>query len=280
MGFVGAINFFLTLFVDTARRLTLWRVWLLLLAYFLFHWLILFAHYKFYSPFFYGMIQPWASLLNPQSAVGFTHYPGHFLTLPYFFSWARFFLSVPVEGLVLGMVALLIYDSFVGRQGLWPNSLKQWSYLWVQLVFAWLAVYGLMLLLDTYLPELLRAELYRAPRRLFVFHYLFLPAVHVVLLALFYYVLPYAAVNQAGFLRAVRRSLEFFRDNPLLTLFLAAVILAVPVVFSVVILNLGSLVERFQPEIVYSVILVGLVADIFVKFFWMGSAVRFLVERD
>jgi len=37
------------------------------------------------SPVFYGFIKFWTGLFGDQQAAGFTHYPGHFLLLPYFF---------------------------------------------------------------------------------------------------------------------------------------------------------------------------------------------------
>lgn len=280
MGFVASVNFFIALFYDTGRRIFVWRIWLILLTYFLFHWLILYAHYKFYSPFFFGLIEPWVRAVNPLSAQGFIHYPGQFLMLPYFFGWAKFLLSIPVEGLVLGTVAVLIYRTYSGHYYSAPASAGQWLYIWAQLVLAWLAVDGVIVLVNTYLPEFLSSELHRAPRRIMVFTYLFLPGVHVVVMSLLYFVIAYAAIRQVSFFRAVRLSLRNFVSRPLTCLFLAATILVLPIIVSSGVKDAGGLADRFQPEAVYVLLLGGLAIDMIVKLVWMGTAVRFILDRE
>lgn len=280
MGFVASVNFFIALFYDTIRRVFVWRVWLLLVAYFLFHWLVLYAHYKFYSPFFYGLVMPWTEALDHQSALGFIHYPGQFLTLPFFFGWAKFILSIPFEGPVLGVIAIMLYRTYSGQYYSRPNSTRQWLYVYLRLVIAWLAVEGVMMLINTYLPELLSSTLNRAPRRIFVFRYMFLPGIHILLLSLFYFVVLYVVVHQASFFGAVRWSAKNFLNRPITCLFLAAIILAVPIAVSLILYNSPALVERLQPEAVYWVLLGGLAADMLVRFFWMGTAVRFILQRE
>jgi hypothetical protein len=42
----------------------------------------------------------------------------------------------------------------------------------------------------------------------------------------------------------------------------------------------GQIVQKFKPELVYWLLLAGLVVDILFFFFWMGTAVRFLVDEE
>lgn len=280
MGFVASVNFFIALFYDTARRLIVWRIWLILLLYFLLQWFVLYAHYKFYSPFFFGIIEPWTRYINPQSAMGFIHYPGQFLMLPYFFGLARFLLAIPIEGPLLGAVAVLIYRSYDGRWYPRPDSAGRMFYLWGQLVMAWFVVDGLMMLINTYLPEFLSSALYLSPRRILVFWYMFLPGLHIFLLSVFYLVIAYAAVLQVSFFRAVRLSLRCFLLRPLTCIMLAAVILIVPVIIGAVLHNASAVLERFRPEAVYLILLAGLAADAVIRFVWMGTAVRFILGQE
>jgi hypothetical protein len=41
-----------------------------------------------------------------------------------------------------------------------------------------------------------------------------------------------------------------------------------------------QIVWNFRPELVYWVMLAGLVVELVANFFWMGTAVRFLLEHD
>jgi len=225
-------------------------------------------------------VAPWTETLHQQSAQGFIHYPGQFLMLPYFFGWAKFLVSVPFEGPLLGAVAVLFYRSYDGQWYPRPDSARQRLYIWMQLVLAWLVVDGVMMLMNSYIPELLSSALYRAPRRIFVFRILFLPGVHVLLMSLFYFVAAYAAIRQVSFFRAIRLSVSNFRQKPVTCLLLAATILVLPIIVSVTLANAGTVVEKFRPEAVYWVLLGGLAIDVIVRFVWMGTAVRFILDRE
>ena len=280
MSFVASINYFIALFVDSVRQFRQGRLWLLLLAYFLLQWLVLYSHYKFYSPVFYWFIEPWLGQFGEQSAMGFIHYPGHFLTLPYFFGWAKFFLAIPLEGALLGTMAVLFYENYIGHKNLGRSTGKQLLFLWLQLTLAWAVINGLVLLVNGFLPELLDPVLQQAPRRIFVFRFLVQPFVYVLILSMFFFAIPYIAIYRVNVIRGLIRSLGILRRNPFTCFFLAGTILFVPIVFSFVMQNHSVLVEKFRPELVYWVLLIGIGADLIVYYFWMGTATRFLVDRD
>ena len=280
MGFVASINYFVALFIDTVKQVRQGRVWLLLAAYFLLQWLVLFSHYKFYSPVFYGLMEPWLGLFDEQNVIGFIHYPGHFLTLPYFFGWAKFFLAIPVEGALLGSMAVLFYGKYIDRESLGRSTGKELIRLWLHLSLAWLAINGLVLLANTVLPQVLAPILEQSPRRVFVFRYLFQPFLYVFILSVFFFAIPYIAIYRVNVIRGLVVSANFLLRNPFTCFFLAAAILFVPIIFSFLMQNHAVLVQKFRPELVYWVLLVGIGADMLVYYFWMGTAVRFLVDRD
>ena len=41
-----------------------------------------------------------------------------------------------------------------------------------------------------------------------------------------------------------------------------------------------TIIEKFRPELVYWVLLAGLGFNLIASFFWMGTAVRFLIEEE
>ena len=40
------------------------------------------------------------------------------------------------------------------------------------------------------------------------------------------------------------------------------------------------IIERFRPEMVYWLLIVGLVVDMLANFFWIGTATRFLLDEE
>ena len=280
MTFIQGINYFLNLFLESLKRFKLIRIWLLLLAYFLVNWLILYAHYDFYSPFFYGIIKPWIHLFGDQRAIGFTHYPGHFLVLPFFFGWAKFYLSVLLEGSVLGGVAVMFYHSYMEEKSENKNSFGRIFLLWFQLTMTWLVINIIFLLIDVKLPELFHSFLAGSPRRILVFQYLLQPFLYVVIMSLFFFAIPYVAIYRVNVFTGLGRSLIYFKNNPILCFFLSVFILIIPVSISLLLTQQHLIVTKFKPELIYWILLVGLITDIFVNFFWMGMAVRHIIDQE
>ncbi len=280
MDFVVRLNRFIALFVDSLKQFGRGRLWLILLSYFLLNWLVLYAHYDFVSPLFYGVVKAWTELFGKQQAVGFTHYPGHFLLLPYFFGWAKFYLGLLVEGAVLGAIAVIFYDAFLDTPKEERIPLKSLFPLWIHLVLGWVLINGVVLLINIELPRLLEPWLAGSPRRIKVFEYLLLPGLYMFVLALWYYTIPRIAIYREKFHRAVAGSLRMFFRRPITTLFLAFFVSFIPIYLSVITSKTGEIVDKFKPELVYWLLLVGLVADMFFFFFWMGTSVRFLLEEE
>jgi len=251
-----------------------------LLAYFLVNWLILYAHYDFYSPVFYGIIKPWINLFGDQQAIGFTHYPGHFLMLPFFFGWAKFYLSILLEGSVLGGVAVMFYRSYTGEKSEDKNSFGRLFLLWFQLTMTWLVINIIFLLIDIKLPELLHSFLVGSPRRILAFQYLFQPFLYVVIMSLFFFAIPYVAIYRVNVFTGLGKSLSYFKNNPILCFFLSVFILIIPVSLSLLLTQQNLIVAKFKPELIYWILLVGLITDIFVNFFWMGMAVRHIIDQE
>ncbi len=280
MDIVAGVNLFVGLFVDTFKQFGRGRVWLLLLGYFLLNWLLLYAHYDFLSPLFYVCVSFWTGLFGGQQAVGFTHYPGHFMLLPYFFGWAKFYLGLILEGAVLGAVALMFYGSFLDIPKEERSTLRATLSSWIHLVFGWLLINGLILLVSRELPALLEPWLAGSPRRIQAFEFVVLPFSYVMILALFFFVLPRVAVYRESFFKALKRGLRLFVRNPFTCFFLSLIIMVVPVFLSIIAGYSSGIVEKFRPELVYWLLLAGLVVDIFFNFFWMGTAVRFLIDEE
>lgn len=280
MSLVLSINYFLTLFLDTFKQFGRWRIWLLLVGYFGFQTILLIALSRAYAPVYYGLAQAWLNLIAPEKAVGFTHYPGHLMLLAQVFDLTRFYLSTLIEGAVLGVVAILFYRAYTpARIGSGGGRSTHWFLTWLQLVLAWLVINGLFMMIYTTLPDLLSSQLEGAPRRMLIFTYMFQPALHLLILGMLFFAIPYIAIYRVSFLRGIYQSLSLFLKAPLTSLFLAGVVFSGPVLIRTGLQDPARIMERFQPEAIFWVLLAGLVLNIIVYFFWMGTAARRLVDR-
>lgn len=277
MGIVSGINRFVRLWIDSLKQLGSGKIWLLLLALFGINWLVLYAHYDFLSPMFYGIISLWTSLFGEQPAGGFTHYPGHFLLLPYFFGWAKTVVSVIIEGVVLGLVALYFYRRYLRAEG--ESAGRFTGRLAAKLIGAWLLFNILILATGQLLPTIFESVLVGSPRRQAAFTFGLMPLVFIVLLALFLYVIPALIVFRDSLFGAFGRSLRIFVRNPFTSFFLALLIMLLPLGFSLL-NDPQTIVSKFNPELVYWLLFGGLIADLFANYFWMGTTTRLLVSEE
>lgn len=280
MNLVRSINRLIMLFFDTFRQLGRGRIWLVLGLFFLFNWLVLFAHYKAMSPVFYGPIKLWADFFGAREATGFFHYPGHFLILPILFDWAKLVVGLVLEGAVLGLVALMFFDSYLEVEKPESSPLKLVLSSWVQLILGWVLLNGLMLAATLILPQYLVDWLWGSPRRMMVFEFGIMPGIFTLMLAMLYFVIPSIAVYGDNVLEGLKRSLGIFIRNPITCLILAFAVILGQTLISVAAGRPVTIIEKFRPELVYWVLLAGLAVNALASFLWMGTAVRFLIDEE
>ena len=277
MNLLTRINQFFLLFVDTLRQFGRWRIWLLLLGYFLLHWLVLYSHYKFPVPPFYGLLAPWIRLVGGDQAVAFGHYPQHLFYLGSYYGWAKIMVGLVLEGAVLGAVANLFHQAYARQVS--PGSQHYWFWLWGNLVPAWIVLNAGMLAVGTILPDLAGPYL-SGPRRVLAFSYVFLPGVFAFVFALFFFAIPRVATLGENAAVAIFRSLTTFFRRPFTCFFLALSILIVPALLNAVISRPASIIDRFRPELIYWLLTISLAIEIVANFFWIGTAVRYLFEPE
>jgi len=280
MPLVAGLNRYISLLVTPFSFLRVWRIWQILGLYCLIVVTVLLAHLYFDLPLFSGIMSLWTSMFGQEQATGFSHYPGHFILLPYFFGWARFYVGLLIEGLVFGGLSVLFYDRMTSARGDERTRVRSMFSLWLPLSMGWLVIYGLWLLISLWLPELLGTWLRYSPRRQLAFEFGLLPLLFVIVMSMTYFVLPAIAIYRESVWAATKRSVRLFIRMPFTFFFLALTISIAPLMISIIQGKSGSIVEKFSPELVFWITLVGVVADMAVIFMWVGSAVRMLVEEE
>ncbi len=280
MPFISSVNRFMALILDSLRQFAAGRIWLILVGYFAFHWAVLYMLYDFSSTVFYGPVEMWASLFDHQAQVGFTHYPGHFLLLPYFAGWTKFWLALLIEGSVLGGVASIVYSRIVGGQSEERLDFGGVFFLWINLSLVWLTLNGLALLISRYLPSIMANFTAKSPRVTFAVDFGLLPAIYIFIWALFFVAIPVVVIYRENFLSALRRALGVFFRNPLSSLVLAALALFIPVTLNTAAGRSDFIISNFRPEVVYWVLIVAYASEILASFFWMSSSVNLLIRDE
>ncbi len=280
MSIVDSINRLFSLFLDTFRQIPRGKIWVWLLIYFLIDWLVLYVLYDFTSPVFYGIVKLWTSLFSEQQAVGFSHYPGHFILLPHFYDWAKLAVGVIFEGLFLGAAALLFYENYVRIDPEDKFSFKTLMPSWIHLILAFIIVNAVLVGINLVAPMFLREWLAGSPRRILLFEWVLMPGIFTFVLALFFFMFASVVIYRDNVIQALSRSLRVFIHNPVTTYILAGMVIAMPIIIANVTSNTTKLVQNFTPEIIYWLLVLGLVIDIIVHFIWMGTSVRLLVEEE
>jgi hypothetical protein len=268
------VNQFVLLIINTLRRIGLWRIWMVLLAYYGLQALVLYLHYDYPSGPLGGLIRGWVSLFGPDTAAAFGHYPQHFLLLGKTSYFAKLVIGLLVEGMVLGAVAGLFFRDLGGTP---PNASRAGRI--VNVTMIWVIVNGLMLAAGQLLPGLLAGYL-NGPRRIFAFSFAFMPFVFTLIFAIFFLAIPAVVIYRDDALKALSRSFRHFLRRPLTLFALSFVILAVPIFLGALASRPVGIVDSFKPELLYWILLASLCSEMLAGFFWMGTAVRFLWSED
>jgi hypothetical protein len=272
------INQFITLFLDTLRQITNWRIWLPLLGLFAVYWLILYAHRDYVSPVFYSALGPWLRLLGDNQAIAFGHYPQQFLILPSAFGWAKLVVGLVLEGLLLGLVARLFARAY-GMVAMPGTQVRPFGSLWLHLVVVWVILNGVTVLVGYVLPAIAGPYI-NGPRRLVAFGFVIMPFVFTLIFSLLLFAIPAVAAYGETSFRAIARSLRIFLRRPFTCFFLSMIVLAVPLLIAAITNLPVALIDRFRPELIYWLLLISLAAETVANFFWMGTTIRFLAEPE
>ncbi len=275
-----SINYFISLFLDTFKLFGRVKAWLLFLSLGFVYWLLLYSHYQFTDPLFYGFIAWWTKLWDPQYAGGFTHYPGHFILMSYYYSSAKLFIGFFIEGGLLGAAAAVFYRYIFTETKETNYSLSSNLNNWLHLSLSWGILNAVLFAGYKFLPQIFASFLWSSPRRQMIFDYGVIPLFNILIVAIFFFAIPYIAIYRTNVLNGIIQSFKIFIRRPIFTFFLAAAILTVPLILSLILNNPAVLVDKFKPILIYWLLLAGIVLDIFVNFFWMGTAVNFLSDEE
>lgn len=270
---LDAANYFLSALFETYRLMFRGRLWLPLLLLTLVQGIMLYAHHRFFLPAIAPLFSGWLQLFSEEIRQGYGHYPEQYVLLPQVFGWAKLGVAFLLEGPLLFLVAARFGQLI--RPELVP-PLPSIPARWLRAITFWLLINGLWVSISIFLPELLAGQL-DGPKRMLLFSYVLLPSTYMLILCPFYYAIPAMAVQGDTVGQAFARSWRLFLSRPVATILLSVWVLLLPALLSAVVSAPTRLVEQFQPEIIVWLFAVILIAEMVASFFWMGTAVRYLL---
>lgn len=279
MAFIKNVNHLASVLLDVLRNFARGKAWLSLFIFASILGTVLLAHFQHLTPLFYGPVKGFTSMIDSDLSDRFYHYPSHFLYLPWFFGWAKLTVSILLEGIFLGTAAMVFWHSFNGTR---PNGslFKAALRLWPQFILVSIVFNGLITAASFFLPQILHSMLIDSPRRQLLFEFAFLPVIYSILLALFFVAIPSVAVYGESFWKAIKRSFSMAFRRPFSMLILSVMVLIVPLLLSAAANRPEVIIEKFHPELVFWVLLLGLFAEMVANYFWICAAVRFLADEE
>lgn len=276
---IDKLNQIISLFIESFKMMGRGKIWLVLLLLSGLNALILYAHVEFLSGLFYLLITWWTTSVSQSAGMVFTHYPGHYLALPYYFGLASLIPGFLLEGLVLGWAALYFRKGYLKGASL-PTSFGFIAKRWIPLTGCWVVLKGLTMIASIYLPDLLEFFHEDSPRRLLAVEFVIIPFILTLILALLYFTFAAIAIEGRNLAQGLSRSLKLFFKRPLTSFFLAAMILSGPYLMTAIASKSGNIISKFHPELVSGILFAGLAVELIANFLWTGTAVRFLLEEE
>lgn len=278
LGFIVKLNRLIGLYLAALKLSIRPRLWLPFFLYASLQVVVLLVCRNYVNPAIYPTISPLVSLLGEAKAELFRHYPGLFLLLPYVFQWGKIAVGIVFEGLAAGATAVLFVRAFTfSRATEWRLSYAFSK--WPQLLLTWTLITAVLFAINWYLPRLFEDVISGSSRRMALFD-LSLGLLTVAVYCVFIYAVPAIVVYKENVFRALGTSLSLFARYPIFSFFLALIpyLLTLPTSF---LANKSDIVViKFSPEIVFYILLAGIIVDMVVNYLVTGAVVKFLVEEQ
>jgi len=229
------------------------------------------------DPQVYPTLASWIKLMGNAEAELFGHYPGLYLLLPLAFQWGKLVVGIIFEGLAAGLTVVLFANYFCRKLS------KRWSLsdafkAWPQLLIGWIIITGILFIVNWYLPGMASEFLHRSPRRAALFD-IGLKLLTVGLYSIFIYALPALIVLRQNILRAFVTSFGYFFKLPVFSFFLALIPYLMTLPVSYLTGNVEVIVTRFSPELMYYILISGIIIDLLINYWVTGAVTKFLIEE-
>lgn len=277
MTFITKINWLAGLYISVLKLSGRFKIWGPFFFYAIFQFLILMVCVNYLNPTINPILSPLVSLLGQERGELYGHYPGLYFLLPQVFQWGKLFFGIIFEGLAAGITAILFLKIFdESRRG--DSAISSGISRWVNLALVWSIITIILVGFNWLVPQFFSGFLQGSPRRLAMFD-LIMRLTTVFLYSIFVYAVPALVVLKKNVGQALKVSLTFFFRYPIFTFFLTLLPYLLTVPISYMTSNADVIVTKFSPELVFYILLIGIIIDMIVNFIMTGAIVKFLTEE-
>ncbi len=278
MDFVDKLNRLIGLYAAALKSVFRLKIWLPYFVYAVLQFGVLTACVFYVHPHVYPILSPLVALLGGARAELFSHYPGLYLLLPQVYQWGKLAFGIAFEGLATGLTVVL-FAGYFGRHltSRWRPS--EAFKAWPQLLLGWAIIAGILFALHWYLPQMAADMLHRSPRRAAIFD-VGLKFLTVAIYSVFIYTLPALIVFRQNILMAFKTSFGYFLKYPMFSFFLALIPYLISLPVSYLSRSSEIIVTGFTPELMYYILLIGIIIDMFINYFVAGAVTKFLIEEQ
>jgi len=277
LDFIDKLNRLIGLYISVLKSIIKLKIWTPYFLYAILQFIILTTCVNYVHPSIYPILSPAVALLGGALAELFSHYPGLYLLLPLVYQWGKLAAGVLFEGLATGLTVVLFIHLFGRRRS------SQWKFSeafakWPQLLLGWTIITGIIFVLQWFLPNVVSDFIQGSPRRTALFD-IGLKVLIVAIYSIFIYTLPALIVYKQNIFRAFKTSVGFFLKYPVFSFFLAMIPYFFTLPISFLSRSSDVIVSRFSPELMYYVLLIGIIVEMFVNYIIAGAVTIFLIEE-
>ncbi len=271
------------LYGQTFRQVPRIKLWLPLLIQAAVMFILALMHLYIFSPIIGPIVKAWTGLFPAQLANAFFHYPAQFIFMPYFFGQAQIFVNFLIEAFLFGIVIDLFAALYHGQKPVFMTSAGRALKRYFQLMLVWLAVLGVLYLINTYffdfVEKVMGYSLQAAPRRRVGAEFL-LRGITVLVYAICIFLLPSIMAGAGSWMSRIKRGFVIAFRHPFVAIGLVLIPYLIGFLPSWALSNASNIVTNFSPDLVFYLILFSIALDVILNFFMLGTAVKFFMDQS
>ncbi len=277
MGFVDKLNRLLGLFGTPFKHIYKPALWWPFFIYAVLQFVALYLLKSHINPSLYPVLEPVISIFSETRAQVFDHYPQLYLLLPYFYQWWKLCLGIIFEGLAVGLTTLLFLKAMSLPQGRGlrvGDAFKKWP----TLLITWAIITAILFAINYFIPQLARDFLYGSPRRMLLFD-IALRLLTILIYAPLIYAVPAIIILKRNIIGAFSSTFSLFGKMPIFSFFIALIPYLFTVPFQLLAGRSDMIVSKFAPELVFYILLAGIIVEMIVNFVFTGALTRLISEE-
>ncbi|MEE9443371.1 MAG: hypothetical protein V3V99_11970 [candidate division Zixibacteria bacterium] len=241
------------------------------------------AHYYIFSPVLGPLLKGWLGFTYPQFKDAFFHYPNHFVLLPLILDTSVRVFSILVEALFLGIFSDLMISVYRGEKPAFSQSFGRAVKKYIKLTSVWGGLLVVLYLLSLYyydfLTDVIGLTLKQSPRRqvaaFFSLHFL-----AIAVYSPFIFIIPSIMAGGSSLSSIIGRALKTFIRHPIVAFGIVLIPYVISATPGLPLSFSARVVEVFNPEMIFYLILTSIVVSLIANFIMIGTAVKFFMDQN